>query len=312
MATAGLTEAVTSINQVLAPLNQGLEDLWGRVVDATGGEEEEYFRLCLLPLVCALTLFWVLNIPLLFWNFFPAWNPLERFKVQKNRYEKFANVKWMVALVLFNQGLSLLIAASPQNFQGLKQQGILTGRQGVPTVLDLLWMIPVCCELYDTLFFIAHCTFHTKWLYHNIHKVHHRSKITIGISSAYFHPVDYFVSGISVVLPPLIVSNHVIVAVIWMLVHMCETTNAHCGYDIPLFPSAKDHDFHHSHSFYSSKKYRFVTMGAFLLVWDRLFGTRKPCWDWWAEHPQGLVRSKDIPVEKETTDETKDKGKKLE
>ena len=78
---------------------------------------------------------------------------------------------------------------------------------------------------------------------------------------------------------------------------VCETTNAHMGYDVPGLPSARDHDFHHSHSFYSSKKYRFVTMGAFALVWDRLFGTKQPVDQWWLEHPEGIKRGKQ-PVEK--------------
>ena len=129
--------------------------------------------------------------------------------------------------------------------------------------------------------------------------VHHKSKITIGISSAYFHPVDYVFSAIAVVLPPLLVSNHVLTSYLWMTVFMLETTNAHCGYEIPFMPSAKDHDFHHSHSFYSSKEYRFVTMGAFALVWDRIFGTKKPVDDWWEKHPNGITKKMKAPVEKD-------------
>ena len=52
-------------------------------------------------------------------------------------------------------------------------------------------------------------------------------------------------------------------------------------------------------SFYSSEKYRFVTMGAFGLVWDRLFGTKQPVDDWWAKNPKGIRRGGDAPVEKE-------------
>lgn len=293
------------MTDIVARLDGWVVDAWGQVVSATGGEtlDGEWFRLCVLPPLGSVLLFWAFNIPLLIFNFCPSINPFERYKVQKDRHETADRVAWMVALVLFNHALGMAIAVSSWNFQSLKQQGIQAGMQGIPSFIDLAWKIPACCMLYDLIFFCIHCVFHTKWLYHNIHKVHHRSKITIGISSAYFHPVDYIVSGISVLAPPLIVSSHAMVSLIWMLVHMCETTNAHCGYDlseiIPLIPSAKDHDFHHSHSFYSSKKYRFVTMGAFGLVWDRLFGTHKPVHDWWAANPNGIQRGKDAPVEAE-------------
>jgi len=40
-------------------------------------------------------------------------------------------------------------------------------------------------------------------------------------------------------------------------------------------------------------------MGAFLLVWDRLFGTRQPCLDWWAANPAGLRKGAAAPVEKD-------------
>lgn len=219
--------------------------------------------------------------------------------MQKGRYETANRVCWMLATVVLNQSIGLAVSASRQNYASLKDSGLLAGTVGVPTVGQLAWQIPACCMLYDAIFFAVHCCMHTKWLYHNIHKVHHRSKVTIGISSAYFHPIDYVFSAVAVVAPPMLVGSHVLTTTIWLLLHMCETTNAHMGFDVPFLPSAKDHDFHHSHSFYSSKKFRFVTMGAFALVWDRLFGTKQPVDDWWAAHPEGLKRRKDYPVEKE-------------
>ena len=270
---------------MLAAANAAIESGWGRVVEVTGGEEDDFFRLCLLPSLGSVALFWAFNLPLLFLNFYPQFNPLEQWKVQAGRYETKERVFWMLLLVLLNQTIGLALAASSYNY--LTAQGVLSGRTGVPTLGELAWQLPACCLLYDLLFFAIHCAMHTKWLYHNIHKVHHRSKITIGLSSAYFHPLDYVVSGLSVLAPPLLVGNHVLLSTLWLLVHMCETTNAHCGYDLPFLPSAKDHDFHHSHSFYSSKQYRFVTMGAFALVWDRLLGTKQPVDDWWERNPNG-------------------------
>ena len=53
-----------------------------QVVQRTGGEDNDYFRMCQLPWIVATALFWLLNVPLLIFNFFPAINPLERWKVQ--------------------------------------------------------------------------------------------------------------------------------------------------------------------------------------------------------------------------------------
>jgi len=278
--------------------NRFIAKSWCTIVDMTGGEGEDYFRLCLLPLTAQLLLFWLLNIPLLVWNFVPSISPIERWKIQKGRYETKERVVSMLLVVLLNHTIAVAISASPQNYEVTKASGLLAGKTGIPTIGNLAWQIPTCCMMYDAIFFTVHCAMHTRWLYHNVHKVHHRSKISIGIVSAYFHPVDYVLSAIAVIAPPALVSTHVLTTAVWMLVFMLETTNAHCGYEIPFLPSAKDHDFHHSHSFYSSKKYRFVTMGAFALVWDRLFGTKRPVDEWWAEHPEGIKRGGDAPVEK--------------
>ncbi|GMI08311.1 hypothetical protein TrLO_g6480 [Triparma laevis f. longispina] len=292
-----LTSLVDQSNQIIA---WG----WSTTIDLTSSfmSDSHYFRICVLPTGISLALFWMLNIPLLFFNFYPNLNPIESWKIQKGRYETLDRVAWMVVVVVVNQTVAMAISMSQQNYQGLLDLNYQSGMADIPTLGDLLWQVTACCYLYDAIFFACHCLMHTKWLYHNIHKVHHKvkhSKITIGISSAYFHPADYVFSAIAVVLPPLLVSNHVLTSCLWMTVFMFETTNAHCGYEIPFAPSAKDHDFHHSHSFYSSKEYRFVTMGAFALVWDRLFGTKQPVDDWWAKNPNGITKRMKAPVEKD-------------
>ena len=221
--------------------NQKILQGWSWVVSQTGGDDGDFFRICALPALVSVGLFWILNVPLLFFNFVPSMNPLERWKVQKGRYEKKERVIRMILVVLMNQAISMAISINKWNYDGLKDLGIKSGLEGLPGIRRLAWQIPACCFLYDVLFFFVHCAMHTKWLYHNIHKWHHMSKISIGISSAYFHPVDYVLSGLTVLAPPLIVGDHILTNVIWLAVHMLETTNAHCGYDIPFTPSARDH-----------------------------------------------------------------------
>lgn len=96
--------------------NGAIASGWAKVVNATGGEAEDYFRLCLLPSLGSVALFWAFNVPLLFGNFFPTYNPLERWKVQKGRYETAERVFWMLATVLLNQSIGMAISATPQNY----------------------------------------------------------------------------------------------------------------------------------------------------------------------------------------------------
>lgn len=129
-----------------------------------------YFRICVLPTGISIILFWMLNLPLLFFNFFPNLNPMERWKIQKGRHETAHRVAWMVVLVLINQTIAMAISMSPQNYDGLLDLGYQSGLDSLPTLGDLSWQIPTCCYLYDAIFFCCHCLMHTKWLYHNIHK----------------------------------------------------------------------------------------------------------------------------------------------
>ena len=72
-----------ALADAVAPLDAKIASWWGMVVSLTG--EDDYFRLCCLPIILGAVLFWSINIPLLFFNFFPQYNPLERWKVQKGR-----------------------------------------------------------------------------------------------------------------------------------------------------------------------------------------------------------------------------------
>ena len=78
--------------------NEFVGSSWSTVVDFTGSimSDSHYFRICVMPTGLSLVLFWLLNVPLLFFNFFPSLNPFERWKVQKGRYETFDRVVWMI------------------------------------------------------------------------------------------------------------------------------------------------------------------------------------------------------------------------
>ena len=249
-----------------------IQDSWGRLAAMNDDWTNEYMFVHTWTGV----IYYALNIPLLIFNFFPAINPLERWKIQKGKYETFPNVCKMMVYVVVNQTLSTAAAVMTQPRRDISIET-------VPSCVDLAWQVVACMVLYDSFFFCLHCIMHTEWMYYNIHQTHHLSKTSIGISNAYFNPIDYVLTTFCVYIPPLLISNHVVTQIVWFSVLVCESTNAHCGYRIPFLPDARDHDFHHSHSNHANEKYRFVNMGSFFLIWDRILGTRDPCTNWWIE-----------------------------
>eukprot|EP01126_Amoeba_proteus_P029637 TRINITY_DN2925_c0_g2_i7.p1 TRINITY_DN2925_c0_g2~~TRINITY_DN2925_c0_g2_i7.p1 ORF type:complete len:142 (-),score=15.07 TRINITY_DN2925_c0_g2_i7:135-560(-) len=128
--------------------------------------------------------------------------------------------------------------------------------------------------MYDTLFYWAHRMMHIKIFYTWFHHVHHRSMISNALAQHFFHPVDYLITVLAALSPPLLVSNHIITAVVWNVVLVLESTNAHCGFRIPFAPDARAHDFHHSEPGCPAN------FGAFFLLWDKIMGTDKPYNDW--------------------------------
>eukprot|EP01059_Diplonema_ambulator_P013678 TRINITY_DN24231_c0_g1_i1.p1 TRINITY_DN24231_c0_g1~~TRINITY_DN24231_c0_g1_i1.p1 ORF type:complete len:309 (+),score=71.61 TRINITY_DN24231_c0_g1_i1:98-928(+) len=224
-----------------------------------------------LPAVYWFT-YWALNIPLLLANFFPGWCFIDRWKIQKGRYVDWAEVKVMLIYAVVNQvmvaGVSI---AGYERVKWVKYKAV-----DIPPVFDVVCQVLGVVLLYDFTFYAVHCLFHTKWLYYAFHQRHHLSKTTLGITSAYFHPIDLLASSLAVY-APLLLTTHLLPQLLFSVLLILETTNAHSGYSFPFSPiDARAHDFHHSHSTYASPRYRFVNMGAFFLLSDRLFGTIKP------------------------------------
>ena len=123
--------------------NNMVSDSWALVMQLTSQvmADSHYFRLCVLPTGLSILLFWCLNVPLLFFNFFPTWNPMESWKIQKGRYETRDRVTWMILTVLVNQTLAMIISCCNQNYQGLLDAGVKSGMSAIPSVGDLFWQV---------------------------------------------------------------------------------------------------------------------------------------------------------------------------
>ena len=99
---SSFAKATTASYALLESADRGIASAWSVVVDWSGGEDGDYFRLCILPTLASIFLFWLLNVPLLFFNFVPSLNPLEKWKIQKGRYETkervCSMVRWLVSM----------------------------------------------------------------------------------------------------------------------------------------------------------------------------------------------------------------------
>ncbi|CAE7252028.1 FAXDC2 [Symbiodinium natans] len=130
----------------------------------------------------------------------------------------------------------------------------------------------------EVLFFYGHWMMHAnKYLYRNIHKIHHEFKAPMGLAAIYCHPVEFFVSDLMPLGAGLVVvRTNAFTGVVWMAFAVMATQTHHCGIRWPWIDffsfnaeaQPNFHDFHH-------EKFN-VNYGA--MGWlDDLHGTS---WDW--------------------------------
>lgn len=128
----------------------------------------------------------------------------------------------------------------------------------------------------DIIFYITHrCCHEIKFLYQNVHKVHHQFAPTYGISATACHPFEHiFVNLMTVVGAPIISGLPLIPYSIFTAIACIQTTCAHAGF-VPFgtpfrkiqIGSATPHDFHHH---YQNCEFGNGANG----ICDRIFGTR--------------------------------------
>ncbi len=130
--------------------------------------------------------------------------------------------------------------------------------------------------LEDFLYYWFHRGMHTRFLLKHVHGVHHRIYAPRAIAGHYMHPVEYGLTGLLVLLPPLLIGSHVAVIWLWVVFRQWEAAEGHCGYDLPWSPTkwlpfsdgGVHHDFHHA---------RIKGNFAGFLRWtDSVFGTLVP------------------------------------
>ena len=145
-----------------------------------------------------------------------------------------------------------------------------------PSNSEILWQLAIFIVVEDFLCYWNHRDLHVSWLYKRFHKVHHSFKNTVGVASEYAHPVEFALSNVLpfVMGPSLVGDVHFFTLLMWAVVRIGKTSQAHSGYSFPFSPfnllpfanPAAAHDLHHSKDFNGC-------YGSFLTVWDSLCGT---------------------------------------
>lgn len=112
-------------------------------------------------------------------------------------------------------------------------------RGDLPSVARLLLEFAAIVVLHDAYFYCAHRAMHTRWLFRQVHRLHHRSRTpTPWAAYSFAPPIELFPSW-------------------WLRVPFlrCITTTTH-------------HDLHHSHGGYN--------FGFYFTWWDRWMNTEHP------------------------------------
>jgi sterol desaturase/sphingolipid hydroxylase (fatty acid hydroxylase superfamily) len=113
-------------------------------------------------------------------------------------------------------------------------------------------------------FFVVHRLLHTRWLYANVHYIHHQFLTPIALGATYAHPIEQiFGNAMPAVIGPLLFwiidsayRPHVISIYVYTLQGMHMTLSHHSGYDLkplriwgdPRASQPRYHDNHHANA----------------------------------------------------------------
>jgi sterol desaturase/sphingolipid hydroxylase (fatty acid hydroxylase superfamily) len=134
-------------------------------------------------------------------------------------------------------------------------------------VLQLLAFIAI----EDTLFYWAHRLLHTRFLFRHVHAKHHRFRYVRVPAAEFAHPIENSVNLIALFAGPIVFGSALPTVLVWIVLRMIETTEAHSGYALTGVSSR--HAFHHLHA-------QRGCYGSFLSPWDWLLGTDRKWREW--------------------------------
>ncbi|HMQ49505.1 MAG TPA: sterol desaturase family protein [Saprospiraceae bacterium] len=199
------------------------------------------------------------------------------FKIQQKRPNKQIVLSEITHSVL----TALIFALAGIGIYGMSQAGwteIYTDIQEFGVLYLLLSFISMVL-IHDTYFYWIHRAMHSKFLYRQLHRVHHQSHNPTPWAALSFHPSEALLEVAILPILTLVMPFHPIVLFAYTTWSLAWNIIGHLGYEIfpayfvrhPFFQwfnTSTHHNMHHKHFH--------CNYGLYFNFWDRLMGTNHP------------------------------------
>ena len=177
----------------------------------------------------------------------PAW--ARRYRIRDRIRDTDGIVSRGIRVWLMNNLVMTAVAVA--GWPLLRATGIHAGP--VPAAWVIAAQVLFFIYLDDFLFYWSHRALHTRWLYRNVHAVHHRIMTPWAVTGHDMHVIEFVLIGLLVLIGPVLVGAHVLTIWIWIVIRQWEAAEGHSGYDLPYSPTkllpgsdgAVHHDWHH-------------------------------------------------------------------
>ncbi|KAI9292911.1 hypothetical protein K502DRAFT_60268 [Neoconidiobolus thromboides FSU 785] len=172
-------------------------------------------------------------------------------KLQKNKLPTIEDYKGSLPLVLFNFIIVSLLFNFPVLYflhpsSPFNKADNVSLYSKLPSWPEIIINVILCVICEEVFFYYIHRLFHHPKLYSIVHKKHHQFSAPIGIAAFYMEPSDFALSNlIPGISGPLIFNVHPVSHYCYLFATLISTIVTHGGYEVPYFPWAARHDFHH-------------------------------------------------------------------
>lgn len=114
------------------------------------------------------------------------------------------------------------------------------------TIWALLPGVFLCYLTFEILEFVLHGLLHTKWMFENVHYLHHQTNALQSITGFYMHPIDTVLQVMIPVFVPLWLWAHDIETIVaFLTLGLFFIYTGHSGYAVPYLFSGRYHYLHH-------------------------------------------------------------------
>jgi methylsterol monooxygenase len=128
-----------------------------------------------------------------------------------------------------------------------------------PAWWKMAYQIAIFFVLEDAWHYWTHRMMHeSKFLYKNVHKIHHKYSAPFGLAAEYASPIEVMVLGFGTVSAPILYCAitkdlHILTMYLWIVFRLFQAIDAHSGYEfpwslhhfLPFWAGAEHHDVHH-------------------------------------------------------------------